>query len=1174
MKIIIKIKGSPGSSSIQLTHRTKQVSYKSYPSFYKCPRIYPYGLTHTGAHKPESRPRPHRPRKPPIRKPKVNKENDLSIDKEPHYLDITNPGLHPSAKMNSRIELGDSAEVPAAIFSESDVESGELYERNPLTQAQENPTPGTPPAQDQQETPLPDDNVNSFSCGTCGELFPTPDAAQAHMEICQSATDPPIPDTPVPGPICAQEQPVVVMKATVVSTPEDPEAPAHEPGSTGERPAEVTMPPETELVRPPHAPTPEVATSGSAPGGEVGGGPEDTTKAHGQWQKETESAKGWFNPSICQMDSSDEEDENGRISPLYKDVRPDLYPDYVPPPTTQEQEQREVQHGRVEVDVLQETPETPAPGVKCAQEKPQETEQVQPPPAPSSEVAAPGPAPGGVDGVDTPTTNNEPAINEPLSKRKAQEWGRVEDPDLNKEREEARLQANKTTASTTAKTVEKNKDQDQAQTATLGKAPPKPDKPRNQTVKPPTTRSTTAEDKRKAKAKANAKLPKKSKPLPPPVKFPQLDYEEIVVDDEDEIEIISSEVKKQTKPPGTKSAQDTQRNKSSKITKVATPGSTPHPYSRGGKTSSSPKTEGAGIRKPKRPTDPEPEVVTIGSKRITISREKRTAKNSRAWDMTKKNLRSILRLREKQRVYVSKDEKTGKRGGPDQDAINLQERMLQNHEIVILGDGQAALVRDMSVPFKVRHGEEKFSAVQRAKSRRKRKEKEKIGIPAPVPEGQVMQHVRLQKKRFMGKPVRKHTCGFAFELRAARARQKMIKESYPPLKKSVRIKPRDGRTPYIRHDPRVVEAARNLRYEKRAQTPHDKNINKDFNEFVKRGIEEIKLVDLGDTDSEFEFGIEIDNEPSPAKHLRVGLANFLEAPNQMGNQSGEESDYDEYGTNILIKEETQSEDSEAEGGYCHPNDRHRTRSVSTQANVQPLTCSKETQCDTGIGSTESSTEDDDEPPTDETAKAARQLLMFNATQFLSADLETTVAFFQSLAKSKHSFKAADGTKRTCGVDFLNLNITKDAKVKIKNKRKRKGTGKKSSPGNINAQERDPDILEIGVSNEDKQLVKSTDPPAGPKEKAGERGRIREKKNATPQKELGDGGKKRETKRKRESSKKDKWLKFFHDKHTEEDDIARTDWASHQLLVLGLSKTHGKRPPPRGPTRNPTQQPYG
>ena len=809
-----------------------------------------------------------------------------------------------------------------------------------------------------------------------------------------------------------------------------------------------------------------------------------------------------------------------------------------------------------------------------------------------------------------------------MSKKKALEWGRIKDLDHNKVHEEAKQKADKAAAKVPTKVVKKNRGDIKGQNterATPGSAPdaprqestpagaspgkakaresqPQPNSPKplaclgdptadlattksksppkpeyrenqNQTCKPPTTRKATAE----AKKKANGKLKKKSRPPPQPVKFPQLISEEIDIDveDEDEVEIISPVDKKQIKIPEKKNAQDTQKKNVAKITRVATPGTTPHPYSREGRAipKTTPKPE--GNRKPRRPTDPEPEVVILGSKRKIISREKRSDLNGKGWDNTKKNIRSILRLREKQKVYVTKDEKTGKRGGPDQDAINLQERMLQNHEIVILKEGQAGLVRDMTQAFKVRHGEEKLNPVQRARSRQKRKEKEardkENNVPPAVPaDGHVMHHVRLQKKRFLGKPVRKHLCGFAYEMRVARAKQRLEKESFPPLKKSVRIKPKDGRPSYTRHDPRIIEAMRNLRYEKRTQTPHDKSINKDFNEFVKKNLEDIKCVDLGDTD---ESETEIDNLPTPAPHLKVSLNNFLEAPNQMGNCSGEESDYDEDGTNILIKEEEQSEDSDAEGGYCHPNDKYnnRTRSVSTQVVTQTQTCSTATQYDTGMGSSETSSEDDEEdPPTEEVAKTARQLVVFNATHTFNSDLETAMALFQSLAKSKYNFKTADGTKKTCGIDFLNLIISKDAKVKIKNKQKRKGTGKKSPPGHIIAQEPDTDVLEIEISNDDKQLVKNHDPPAGSSDQAGERGRDRRKKIAIPHKVLGDGGKKKETKRKRESSKRDKCLKFYHEKHTDEDDIARSDWPSHQLLVLGLSKTHGKRPPPGGP----------
>ena len=1202
-KITVKKEEFPGLLTVLLSPRTIQVNYKIYSNKY--PRNYPYRLIHSGAYKlgPRTRlcPKPlyHR-------KAKVIKENELSTAKEPHHLNTKYPG-YPQVKMNSKIDLGESAEVPATIF-ESDAETGE---DNELPSAQENPARGVPPTQDQQEELPPANTMNNFCCGICGVRYHTPDDVQSHLGSNHGITGnfmfhpvndqgvtpitgigfPQEPKTSATGTDCAQERPEVATKApdhwqklsgsekawfnpsicqedSSEEEDENSEVPAHGPENAHSA-TDTSVPP---------APSSEEATPGLAPGGEVGRG--------------TDNELAQVNPppggKAMEMELELEIDKNidrddtseGGISPLYMDTRPDLYDDV---PTRQ----------------------------KTATEKPLETETVRPPPAPSPEVAAPGSAPGGAVGG---STDYKQAQNEPLPKKKALEWERIEDLDHNKVNAKARAKANTAAAAKAAGTVEdrppglapdgarKESPPAKASPGTSKareaqsqpsqpktpkpppgpesdkKPPPRPTRSRNQNQardqNQQTSRRTTAEDRRKAKQNLPKKQP--SNKLPPPVKFPKLVLEEVNLEDEDEIIVISPDDKKQKKVPGKKHAQDTPKNRDPKIMRVATPGSTPHPHSRGGRTCSSAQTGAAGTRKPKRPTDPEPEstggagnrkpkrptdtepeVIILGSQRKIISREKRTEENGKAWDIAKKNIQGLLRLREKQKVYVTKDPKTGKRGGPDQDAINLQERMLQNHEIVILGEGQAGLVRNIEVPFKARHGEENDSAAQRAKKRQKRKEKEEKGVIDPVPEGQVMHHVRLQKKRFSGKSIRKYTCGFAYELRLARAKQRLMKEAHPPLRKSVRIKPKDGRTPYSRHDPRVEEAVRNIRYEKRTQTPHDKNINSEFNEFVKRSLEDITCVDLGDTD---DSETEIENVPTPAKHLKVSLMNFLEAPKEMGNQSGEESDYDEIGTNILIKEESQSEDSEAEGGYCHPNDRKRTRTVSTQ--VENQTRSTATQYDTGMGSSESTSEEDEAPPTVEATRIARQLVVFEANQTINSDLETAVALFQSLVKSKHKFKKADGTEMTCGVDYLNVNISKDAKVRIKNKQKKKGSGKKSTPGHIIDQDREADVLEIDINNEDKQMV--ADPPAGPSGGAGGRGRDKSKKHVTSQKKQGDGIKKPDTKRKRDSSKKDNGLKFFHELNTDEDKIAKTDWVAHQLLVLGLSKTHGKRPPPGGP----------
>ena len=113
----------------------------------------------------------------------------------------------------------------------------------------------------------------------------------------------------------------------------------------------------------------------------------------------------------------------------------------------------------------------------------------------------------------------------------------------------------------------------------------------------------------------------------------------------------------------------------------------------------------------------------------------------------------------------------------------------------------------------------------------------------------------------------------------------------------VLIKPKDGRRSYIRDDARLTEALRSIKHTKRAQDPHDNNINPDFNAWVKKSVEEIKLVQIDSEESE----VEIDNEPTPTPSKKVTLSNFMIRPGLLGNQSGDESDFEESGTMLLVK---------------------------------------------------------------------------------------------------------------------------------------------------------------------------------------------------------------------------------------------------------------------------------
>ena len=128
-----------------------------------------------------------------------------------------------------------------------------------------------------------------------------------------------------------------------------------------------------------------------------------------------------------------------------------------------------------------------------------------------------------------------------------------------------------------------------------------------------------------------------------------------------------------------------------------------------------------------------------------------------------------------------------------------------------------------------------------------------------------------------------------------------------------------------------------MNHTKRSQEPHDKNINPLFSAWVSKSVDEITLIQI---DSENE--VEIDNEPEPPLSKKVSLSNFLARPGLLGNESGAESDFEENGTLLLPKEEEKSEDSEAEGGYCHPDDRDRNTPKILQQH-RPETCSTSTQ---------------------------------------------------------------------------------------------------------------------------------------------------------------------------------------------------------------------------------------
>ena len=245
------------------------------------------------------------------------------------------------------------------------------------------------------------------------------------------------------------------------------------------------------------------------------------------------------------------------------------------------------------------------------------------------------------------------------------------------------------------------------------------------------------------------------------------------------------------------------------------------------------------------------------------------------------------------------------------------------------------------------------------------------------------------------------------------------------------------------------------------------------------------------------------------------ISNFLVRPPLLGNQSGDEDEFESNGTMLILKEEEQSEDSEAEDENSPQKPEKCT--VATQVEAS------DTAVDTGVGTSDSSSEDE-EPPAEEATKRAREIVVYNVNKIMVEDPETATAFLQALAKFKFEFHTAKGIKKTCGEDYFNVEIPREAKVK-KPKTKQKGTGKNPAPGHISAQEQDPEVLEIDITNEENESLNAeTKTTAGLRGRAGEREKERGRKKTKETAPLKSDGKQ---KRKSRENHKHRWIKFFY-----------------------------------------------
>ena len=276
------------------------------------------------------------------------------------------------------------------------------------------------------------------------------------------------------------------------------------------------------------------------------------------------------------------------------------------------------------------------------------------------------------------------------------------------------------------------------------------------------------------------------------------------------------------------------------------------------------------------------------------------------------------------------------------------------------------------------------------------------------------------------------------------------------------IKSKNGRPGYMKEDPRLKRAITAMKHEIRVAIPMDENVNPEFGPFEKRkNITEYPLVQVNSDASDVELEQNPEEEVAPKE---VSLSTFLVRSQLFGNQSGDELEFDKDGTPLLIKVEKKSDDSDDDGEvrptprtYARGGDSGRDAALNSGPGTS---MAMETTNLTNSGSehSESSEEDNAQPPKKET-DASREIVAYKLLREISANPDTAIALIQALKSIKFEIPMDNGTSRRCGVDFMNIETPKNARIKRIKRTHRKrekypGRGKGSSgegPGQESAQ---------------------------------------------------------------------------------------------------------------------------
>ena len=216
----------------------------------------------------------------------------------------------------------------------------------------------------------------------------------------------------------------------------------------------------------------------------------------------------------------------------------------------------------------------------------------------------------------------------------------------------------------------------------------------------------------------------------------------------------------------------------------------------------------------------------------------------------------------------------------------------------------------------------------------------------------------------------------------------------------------------------------------------DENVKPELGPFEKKNITEYPLIQVNSNSDASDEEL----EQNPAEEVapqEVSLSTFLVRSQLFGNQSGNELEFEKDGTPLLIKVKKKSDDSdddeEVEPTPSTSAGGGNSGRSAAMGSGPGSSMTMESTSPTNNGSEHSdhseSSEEDNAQPSKEEANAAQEMVTYKLLKEISANPDTATALIQALTSIKFEIPMNNGTSRRCGVDFMNIEIPKNARIK-------------------------------------------------------------------------------------------------------------------------------------------------